>query len=103
GSDSSCQVSFGIDRNDGTPPTPCSYTQMGGSKAGVPETSPKQCGKYTVSSGWSGQFGPGHGFTTLSVIDKAQKLIVWPAYTDVQLANMQTVKPDQSYPQHSLP
>ncbi|EJT68307.1 hypothetical protein GGTG_14116 [Gaeumannomyces tritici R3-111a-1] len=96
-------VSFGVDRNDGTPPTPCSFVQAGGSKARVLESSPKQCGKYTVSSGWSGQFGPGHGFTTLSVIDKAQKLIVWPAYTDAQLAGMQTVKPDQSYPQHTLP
>ena len=64
---------------------------------------PGKCGAYTVTSGWSGQFGEGNGFTTLSVVDQAKKLIVWPAYTDKQLAGGKVVKPDQAYAPTKLP
>ncbi|XDG03018.1 hypothetical protein ABKA04_002633 [Annulohypoxylon sp. FPYF3050] len=60
-------------------------------------------GNYTVTSTWSGQFGEGEGFTTMSVIDYDKGLIVYPAYKDTQLANGQVVTPDQSYPVQSLP
>ncbi|QUC20519.1 uncharacterized protein UV8b_04760 [Ustilaginoidea virens] len=54
-------------------------------------------GDYTITSGWSGQFGPGNGFTVFSVVDHKHKLITYPSYTDKQLANGQVVTPDQSY------
>ncbi|KAI0884671.1 uncharacterized protein GGS22DRAFT_145568 [Annulohypoxylon maeteangense] len=60
-------------------------------------------GNFTVTSTWSGQFGEGEGFTTMSVIDYAKGLIVYPAYKDTQLVNGQVVSPDQSYPVQNLP
>jgi hypothetical protein len=44
------------------------------------------CGSYTVTSGWSGQFGAGNGFTVLAVKDTTANLIAYPSYTDNQLA-----------------
>ncbi|KAI9897981.1 hypothetical protein N3K66_006341 [Trichothecium roseum] len=61
------------------------------------------CGPYTVTTGWSGQFGPDAGFTTLAVVNNAKKLVAWPAYTDKQLAGGKVVKPDQSYPVQNFP
>ncbi|CRK23756.1 hypothetical protein BN1708_013790, partial [Verticillium longisporum] len=61
------------------------------------------CGPYTVTSSWSGQFGEGNGFTTLAVVNRSSKQIVWPAYTDKQLAKAVVVKPNQSYPVQALP
>ena len=58
-------------------------------------------GPFTVGSGWSGQFGPGNGFTTFSVVRGG--LIAYPAYRDVQLANGKSVRPDQSYTPQNLP
>ncbi|KAI2473445.1 hypothetical protein F4781DRAFT_191538 [Annulohypoxylon bovei var. microspora] len=60
-------------------------------------------GNFTVTSTWSGQFGEGEGFTTMSVIDYAKGLIVYPAYKDTQLVSGQVVTPDQSYPVQNLP
>ncbi|PFH62921.1 hypothetical protein XA68_10974 [Ophiocordyceps unilateralis] len=45
---------------------------------------PVNCGDYTVTSGWNGQFGEGNGFTVLSVVDNKKRLIVYPGYTDKQ-------------------
>lgn len=64
---------------------------------------PTTCGAYTILSGWSGQFGAGEGFTTISVVDYANKLIAYPSYTDAELGNVTTVTPDRSYPVQSLP
>ncbi|OTB03565.1 hypothetical protein M426DRAFT_321722 [Hypoxylon sp. CI-4A] len=64
---------------------------------------PQKFGNYTVTSTWSGQFGEGEGFTTLSVIDYDKGLIVYPAYKDTQLVNGQAVAPDQSYPVQTIP
>ncbi|GKU14751.1 unnamed protein product [Fusarium langsethiae] len=63
---------------------------------------PVKCGDYTVTSGWSGQFGPGNGFTTFSVVS-SKRQIVWPAYTDKQVQGGKVVKPDQSYTPANLP
>ena len=95
GADTSCNWSFSIDTHTGNP-TACQFTVTGSAASHAPANG-VHCGVYTVSSGWSGQFGPGNGFTTLSVVDYTQKLIVWPAYTDKQLANGVVVTPDQSY------
>jgi len=45
----------------------------------------RPCGIYTVGSSWSGQFGPGNGFTTLSVVETEKNLIVWPAWSDAEV------------------
>ncbi|RDA95694.1 hypothetical protein CP533_1117 [Ophiocordyceps camponoti-saundersi (nom. inval.)] len=58
---------------------------------------PVKCGDFTVTSGWSGQFGEGNGFTVLSVVDEKKRLIIYPGYTDKQLEKGQVVEPDQSY------
>ncbi|KAK2603734.1 hypothetical protein QQS21_004110 [Conoideocrella luteorostrata] len=60
-------------------------------------------GDYTISSGWSGQFGLDKGFTTLSVIDHKNRRIAWPAYADRQIADCQVVTPNQSYASQTLP
>ncbi|KAG6006901.1 hypothetical protein E4U21_006620 [Claviceps maximensis] len=57
---------------------------------------------FTVTSGWSGQFGEGNGFTTFAVVDNKNRLITYPSYTDVQLANGNVVTPDQSYSPQKL-
>jgi len=61
------------------------------------------CGGYTVSGGWSGQFGPGNGFTTLAVVNNAKRQIAYPAYTDSELASGKPVTPNRSYPVQNLP
>ncbi|KAI1777225.1 small secreted protein [Hypoxylon cercidicola] len=97
GADTSCTWTFAVDTHAGAP-TPCSFVVKGGAKpASQTDSSGNVCGPYTVSSGWSGQFGPDNGFTTLSVVDFSKKLIVWPAYTDKQLAGGAVVSPDLSF------
>ncbi len=93
--DTSCTVSFGIDTQT-SPTTSCSYT-VTGSPASQTSTNGITCGAYTISSGWSGQFGPNNGFTTWSVVDWSKRLIVWPAYSDSELVNGVSVTPDKSY------
>ncbi|KAL8830140.1 MAG: hypothetical protein Q9191_001601 [Dirinaria sp. TL-2023a] len=97
--DTSCAYSYSIDTHT-APATPCSYT-VTGNPAARASYGNIQCGVYTVSSSWSGQFGAGKGFQTLAVTDG--KLIVYPAYTDAQLVNGQTVSPDQSYTPQNVP
>ena len=101
--DTSCAWSFTI--NAGGSRTGCSYTvkKDGSTPASRSPNKGTDCGVYTVTSGWSGQFGPGNGFTTLSVVNNPKRLIAWPAYTDKQLVNGKVVKPDQSYPVQALP
>ena len=98
--DTSCTVSFGIDTHT-TPVTSCSYT-VTGSPASQTSTNGITCGPYTISSGWSGVFGPGNGFTTWSVADWSKRLITWPAYADHELANGVAVSPDKSYAPQTL-
>ncbi|XXG95785.1 hypothetical protein Hte_002056 [Hypoxylon texense] len=103
--DTSCTWSFGIDTHaaGGAAATPCTFTVKSGAlPASQTDSSGNVCGAYTVGSGWSGQFGPGNGFTTLSVVDYASKLIVWPAYTDKQLAGGAVVTPDLSFAPTSI-
>ena len=104
-SDAVCHWSFRVNKNDGTLPINCSYdvpARDGAPASESPETG-VSCGTFTVTSGWSGQFGPGNGFTTLSVINYTAHLIAWPAYTDKQLEDGAVVQPDQSYPVQILP
>ena len=96
-----CTWTFAIDTHTAAA-TPCKFVVKGAS-ASTTDSSNNKCGGYTIGSGWSGQFGPGNGFTTLSVVSNAKKLIIYPAYTDKQLAGGKVVKPDQSYTPQNLP
>ncbi|CAF3447765.1 unnamed protein product [Fusarium graminearum] len=98
--DSSCTWNFKIDTHKGAA-TACKFV-VKGSKASQRNGGPVKCGDYTVTSGWSGQFGPGNGFTTFSVVS-SKRQIVWPAYTDKQVQGGKVVKPDQSYAPANLP
>ncbi|KAL7622438.1 hypothetical protein AAE478_007943 [Parahypoxylon ruwenzoriense] len=95
--DTSCTWTFNVNTHL-VPATPCTFTVKAGAKpASQTDTTGNTCGRYTVSSGWSDYFGVENGFTTLSVIDYPNKLIVWPAYTDKQLAGGNVVTPDLSF------
>ncbi|KAL8288143.1 hypothetical protein RB601_004520 [Gaeumannomyces tritici] len=94
--DTSCAVSFAIDAGSGSA-TACAYKVAAGKQASRAPQTGATCGDYTVTSGWSGQFGEGQGFTTLAVVNNVKRLIAWPAYTDKQLVNGKAVSPDQSY------
>lgn len=98
--DTSCTWTFGIYPGSGDA-TACTYV-VKGDTASQANGGPSDCEDYTITSGWSGQFGEGNGFTTLSVVNKARQ-IVWPAYTDKQLEEGKVVKPDQSYAPVTLP
>ncbi|KAI5365302.1 hypothetical protein Slin15195_G048350 [Septoria linicola] len=96
----SCQYSFGINTNNGQAVTNCNYNVTGNPAARATYQN-VQCGAFRIGSTWSGQFGAGQGFQTLSVVRNKQ--IVYPAYKDSQLAGGETVKPDQSYTPQNLP
>ncbi|CAI7662463.1 unnamed protein product [Penicillium glandicola] len=98
--DTSCTWTFGIYPGSGDA-TACTLL-VEGTTASRANGGPATCGGYTVTSGWSGQFGDDNGFTTLSVVDNAAREIIWPSYTDAQLAGGDVVKPDQSYAPVSL-
>ena len=92
---SHCTWSFNINTHvAGAKPTDCKHEVAGPHVKASPAS---HCGDYTVTSGWSDQFGPGNGFTTLAVVDNKKKLIAWPAYRDQQVEGGKVVKPDQSY------
>ena len=101
--DKSCRVYFGIDTHvAGSGVTLCYFT-LEGAPASQASVDGITCGPYTVSSAWSGQFGPNNGFTTLSVVNVAKKQIVWPAYTDKEAGKDNVpVTPNKSYVPASL-
>ncbi|CZT14809.1 uncharacterized protein RCC_00758 [Ramularia collo-cygni] len=94
-----CNYSFAINTNDGSAATACAY-KVTGNPASRASYQNVKCGAFTIGSNWSGQFGEGNGFQTLSVVRGKQ--ILYPAYTDKQLASGQVVKPDQSYTPQNL-
>ncbi|KAM0205196.1 hypothetical protein ACHAPA_007806 [Fusarium lateritium] len=98
--DTTCTWNFKINTGSGAA-TPCKYVvkAKGASKA---NGGPAKCGTFTITSGWSGQFGANAGFTTVSVVSN-KKQIIYPSYTDKQLAGGKVVKPDQKYAPAALP
>ncbi|KAH6988907.1 hypothetical protein BKA56DRAFT_574840 [Ilyonectria sp. MPI-CAGE-AT-0026] len=98
--DTTCTWNFKIFPGSGTA-TACKYV-VSGAGASTKNGGPTKCGNFQITSGWSGQFGPGNGFTTMSVVSTG-KHIIYPAYTDKQLAGGKVVKPDQAYTPASLP
>ncbi|KAG6033345.1 hypothetical protein E4U41_006937 [Claviceps citrina] len=101
--DNQCVVEFKINPKRFSP-TPVRFVTGRNGDTGASRNSgaAQTFGDYTVTSGWSGQFGPGNGFTTFSVVDNKNRLITYPSYTDVQLTNGRVVSPDQSYKPQNL-
>ncbi|KAL4803360.1 hypothetical protein BDV18DRAFT_144639 [Aspergillus unguis] len=91
--DTTCTWTFGID--NGVDNTPCTFDTTG-SPASQADGGPATCGVYTVTSSWSGQYGEDNGFTTLAVVDYDAGLLVWPGYSDADLAGGEVVA-DQTY------
>jgi hypothetical protein len=77
--------------------TNCNYVVKGANASKNKAAPPAACGPYTVSSGWSDQFGPGNEFTTISIANHAKKLIVWGGYTDKEVAGGKVVSPNKKY------
>ncbi|KAJ8123637.1 hypothetical protein ONZ43_g460 [Nemania bipapillata] len=105
GADASCTWKFGINTNEaGVAVTACNYTVAAVSPAPASQSNggPTTCGVFTITSGWSGQFGPDQGFTVISVVDYAKKLIVYAGYTDASVKNGTVVDPDLSFPVQTL-
>ena len=104
--DTVCTWTFGI--SDGTATTPCQFQtkKVGNSCTSTPASQApnlgSMCGVLQVTSGWSGQFGAGQGFTTLSIVNPGLKTISYPSYTDKELAGGKVVSPDRSYPIQQL-
>ncbi|KAI1649656.1 uncharacterized protein F4817DRAFT_331063 [Daldinia loculata] len=101
--DTSSDWTFGIDNGAGTTAVKYTVKAAGSTPATRSPGGPVTVGDFTITSGWSGQFGDDKGFTTFSVVDNAKRQIVYPAYTDAQVKDGQVVKPDQSYPVQNLP
>ncbi|KAJ5819954.1 hypothetical protein N7474_005545 [Penicillium riverlandense] len=101
--DTSCTWTFDIEVGTAAAAaTACTYV-VKGADASQANGGPSDCGSYTITSGWSGQFGPGNGFTTFSVVNNVNRHIIWPAYTDKQVQAGKVVKPNQSYAPAALP
>ncbi|KAI9654035.1 MAG: hypothetical protein M1831_005552 [Alyxoria varia] len=86
-----CTYTYNINSHNG-PATPCKYEIRVAKDAARAPYNNIKCGAYTISSGWSGQFGPENGFQTLAVVKDRQ--IIYPAYTDKQLAGGKIVAPN---------
>lgn len=99
--DTTCTYTFKINTT-GSSTVNCKYVHNG-KPASKTSGGPATCGKFAITSGWSGQFGADKGFTTLSVVQQETRQIIWPAYTDKQLAGGKVVTPNQAYAPQSLP
>lgn len=99
--DTSCTWKFGI--NNGTTTTACQFDVVGTPATTTDVTTAVACGDFSVTTGWSDQFGKDNAFTTLSVVHNPTRLITWPSYTDKQLLGGAVVTPDQSYTPAALP
>ncbi|RWA07683.1 hypothetical protein EKO27_g7417 [Xylaria grammica] len=103
--DDACTWTFKINTNEeGVDPTECVYTVAATATEPASQANggPTECGIYTITSGWSGQFGPGQGFTVISVVDFGKKLIVYAGYTDTSVVNGTVVDPNLSFPVQTL-
>ncbi|KAG5978104.1 hypothetical protein E4U55_006408 [Claviceps digitariae] len=101
--DDQCTVTFNINPQDSGRTWVSFVTDRNGAVGASQNSGAAQTfGDYTITSGWSGQFGPGNGFTTFAVVNNKNRLITYPSYTDVQLANGNTVTPNQSYKPQNL-
>ncbi|KAI0457157.1 surface protein 1 [Xylaria acuta] len=105
GADDSVTWKFGINTNEeDVDVTACTYTVKAVAPAPATQSNggPVKCGVFNITSGWSGQFGEDQGFTVISVVDYAKKLIVYAGYTDASVTNGTVVDPDLSFPVQTL-
>ncbi|KAK0613505.1 hypothetical protein B0T14DRAFT_393456, partial [Immersiella caudata] len=96
-SDINCVWSFTINNHvEYQAPVPCKYniSSFDGIPASMSDQTGVYCGQYHITSSWSGQFGPDHGFTTLAVVDEEGMLVAFPAYSDEDLKGGMVVIPD---------
>ncbi|GAB0138303.1 hypothetical protein EsDP_00006540 [Epichloe bromicola] len=102
--DNKCTIDFTINPKRFSRTGVSFVTKRNGNVGASRNNGPAQTfGDYTVTSGWSGQFGEGNGFTTFAVVDNKNRLITYPSYTDGELANGHKVTPDKSYKPANLP
>jgi hypothetical protein len=105
--DTSCTWNFAINTHaEGVEPTDAEYIveASGGLPASRAIGGTSEFGIFTVTSTWSDWQGDESlGWTTMSVIDKERGVLVYPAYTDEQLASGEVVEPDQSYIPEPIP
>lgn len=90
---SSCTWSFTIDNNMGDQ-TGCTFVTYAHDGQGADRASggPSDCGVYQgITSGWSGQFGDGNGFTTFAAKRYDHNVIGFFSFTDAEVANGQHV------------
>ncbi|KAI0197867.1 hypothetical protein F4808DRAFT_463406 [Astrocystis sublimbata] len=92
-----CAWSFGINANDGKAATACEFQVLGSPASHSDLKKAVTCGPYSLTAGWSGQFDPKNGFTTIAVSNGAKKQIAWPSYTDAELASGNAVKPNRNW------
>ncbi|KAI1179874.1 surface protein 1 [Nemania sp. FL0916] len=105
--DTSCTWKFGINTNTaGVNATACTLVVKGTTavpKASEANGGPSQCGAFQITSGWSGQFGPGEGFTVISVVETATQKIIYGGYKDTQVQDGKVVDPDLSFTVQQVP
>ncbi len=97
--DTMCRYSFSIvTPRDSPQPCVLQARGQGNRQASRSPITNVRCGRYTISSQWSNSFGSsGEGFTILVVVDYSRRLVAYPTFTDRQLGNGRSVRPDQSY------
>ncbi|PKS08102.1 hypothetical protein jhhlp_005377 [Lomentospora prolificans] len=98
--DTSCNYYFGIATfndpwNEPLTQGTCNYTITGSGASRLPAINIPCEGGWRSSSAWSGQFGPGNGFTVFGLTNYVG--IIWPAYADWELTNGVAVKPNKWY------
>ncbi|KAI1341136.1 small secreted protein [Xylariaceae sp. FL0016] len=86
--DKSCEWDFDLDT--GAEAVAHCTIAVNASPVRQPDFTLEPCKQFTVSAGWSGQFGPGNGFTT--VADHRAGLIIFAGYSDANRAG------DGTYP-----
>ncbi|KAH7305934.1 hypothetical protein B0I35DRAFT_483682 [Stachybotrys elegans] len=99
--DTECTWNFKVNTQLATATT-CKYVVKGTKASQTRAAAAGTCGPYTITSGWSDQFGANNGFTTLSVVDQKKRLIVWPSYTDSEVKGGKVVSPNKSYAPASI-
>ena len=90
--DTSCKYSFTINPRDSTL-TICSYLIHASKQASHASYSNIKCGKFVISSSWSGQFGPGNGFQTLGVVRNRYAFPLTLCYLE-KLNDWQEIQPN---------
>ncbi|KAK7228224.1 hypothetical protein V2G26_000394 [Clonostachys chloroleuca] len=92
--DTQCDWSFRVNTQDAATTTDCAFSVQG-SPASHTNGPLVQCGVFSVQSGYNDQVGD--PFSALSISYDARNLIIFPSYSEAQLAGGQVVSPDQRY------